>query len=89
MSSLKLSPSDGGYRGSPIVTTTDGHANPIVWIVGAEGDSRLHGFRGDNGAPLFTGGSTMAGLRHFQTLIATKERLFVGADGRVYSFRFD
>src|SRR5207302_2609584 len=25
--------------GAPIVTTTDGQANPIVWILGAEGDN--------------------------------------------------
>jgi putative pyrroloquinoline-quinone binding quinoprotein len=77
--------------GSPIVTTTDGHSNPIVWILGAEGDNRLHGFRGDTGEPLFSGGGAkeaMTGLRHFQTLIATKTRLFVAADGRVYSFAF-
>ncbi len=42
-------------RGSPIVTTTDGRSNPIVWILGADGDGRLHGFRGDNGEPLFAG----------------------------------
>jgi hypothetical protein len=34
--------------GSPVVTTTDGHSNPIMWILGAEGDDRLHAFRGDN-----------------------------------------
>lgn len=32
-------------RGSAIVTTTDGRSNPIVWILGAEGDNRLHGYR--------------------------------------------
>jgi hypothetical protein len=37
------------------VTTSDGHSDPIVWIVGAEGDGRLHGFRGDTGEPLFAG----------------------------------
>ena len=75
--------------GSPIVTTTDGHSNPIVWIVGAEGDNRLHGFRGDTGEPLFVGPSqAMAGLRHFQTLIATEQRLYVGADGGIYAFAF-
>ena len=31
--------------GSPIVTTTDGTANPIVFIVGAEADNRLYAFR--------------------------------------------
>jgi hypothetical protein len=73
-------------RGSPIVTTTDGHSDPIVWMLGAEGDDRLHAFRGDTGAPLFES-QPLAGLRHFQTLIATPDRLYVGADGRVYAFK--
>ena len=71
--------------GSPIVTTTDGRGNPIVWMLGAEGDNRLHGFRGDTGEKLFTG-PPLAALRHFQTLIAADHRLFVGADGRLYAF---
>jgi hypothetical protein len=71
--------------GAPIVTTTDGSANPIVWMLGAEGDNRLHGFRGDTGETLFTG-PPLAGLRHFQTLIAADDRLFIGADGRLYAF---
>jgi hypothetical protein len=77
--------------GPPIVTTTDGHSNPVVWILGAEGDNRLHGFTGDTGEPLFTGGGNaeaMAGLQHFRTLIATDERLYVAADGRIYAFSF-
>jgi hypothetical protein len=63
----------------------------MVWIVGAEGDNRLHGFKGDTGEPIFTGGSSgdaMTGLRHFETLIAADGRLFVGADGRIYAFSF-
>jgi hypothetical protein len=78
-------------EGSPIVTTTDGRANPIVWIVGAEGDGLLHGYRGDTGEPLFAGGgpgNAMTGLRHFQTLLAAGDRLYVGADGRIYAFAF-
>jgi hypothetical protein len=82
----------GGVRGagSPIVTTTDGHANPIVWMVGAEGDNRLHGFRGDTGEPLFRADAhpAMTGLRHFESPIAAADRLFIGADGRVYAFSF-
>ena len=77
--------------GAPIVTTTDGHSDPIVWIVGAEGDNRLHGFAGDTGEPLFTGGGpqeAMAGVRRFQTLIAAQDRLYVAADGRIYAFGF-
>jgi hypothetical protein len=78
-------------EGSPIVTTTDGRSNPIVWILGAEGDGRLHGFQGDAGEPLFTGGGpgeAMTGLRHFQGLLAAGDRIYVGADGRLYAFSF-
>jgi hypothetical protein len=78
-------------EGSPIVTTTDGRSNPIVWILGAEGDDRLHGYRGDTGALVFDGGGpgdAMTGLRHFQTLLAAGDRLYVGADGRLYTFAF-
>ncbi len=78
-------------EGSPIVTTIDGRSNPIVWVLGAEGNDRLHGFRGDNGEPLFAGGGpkdAMTGLRHFQTLLAADDRLYVGADGRLYAFAF-
>ena len=78
-------------EGSPIITTTDGRENPIVWILGAEGDDRLHGYRGDTGEPLFDGGGpedALTGLRHFQDLLATGDRLYVGADGRLYAFAF-
>jgi len=74
-------------QGSPIVTTTDGHSDPIVWVLGAEGDNRLHGFRGDTGEPVVTT-QPLAGLRHFQTLIATQDHLYVGADERIYAFIF-
>ena len=41
-------------EGSPWVTTTDGTNNAIVWVVGAEGDNKLHGYNGDTGAVIFT-----------------------------------
>ena len=78
-------------RGAPIVTTTDGRSNAIVWVVGAEGDNRLHGYRGDTGEPVFAGGGpdeAMTGLHHFQTLIVAGDRLYVAGDGRVYAFAF-
>ncbi len=71
--------------GSAMVTTTDGRANPIVWILGAEGDNRLHGFRGDTGEALIAS-DRLDGLRHFATLIAADGRLYVGADNRIYAF---
>ena len=64
-------------------------SNPVVWILGAEGDDLLHGFRGDTGEALYRGGGiAMAGLHHFQTLIATEDRLYVSADGRLFAFAF-
>jgi outer membrane protein assembly factor BamB len=76
-------------EGSPVVTTTDGRSNPIVWVVGAEGDGRLHGYRGDTGEQLYAGGGpteAMTGLRRFQTVLPAGDRLYVGADGRIYAF---
>jgi outer membrane protein assembly factor BamB len=74
-------------RGAPIVTTTDGSSNPIVWMLGAEGDDRLYAFRGDTGEKLFTS-APMRGLRHFGTLIATPQRLYFAGDNAVYAFVF-
>jgi len=72
---------------SPIVTTTDGTSNPIVWVLGAEGDNELHAFDGATGASIVSS-SAMQGLHHFQTLIATSDRLYVAADNMVYAFGF-
>jgi hypothetical protein len=78
-------------RGSPMITTTDGRANPIVWVVGAEGSNRLRGFRGDTGAVVFAGGGAAEGMsqvRRFQTPIAVDRHLYIAADQRVYAFVF-
>jgi len=73
--------------GSPILTTTDGLSEAVVWFLGAEGDNRLHAFKGDGGEPLFTS-EAMAGLHRFQSPIAAGGRLYVGADERIYAFAF-
>ncbi len=75
--------------GSPMVTTTDGHNEAIVWSVGAEGDSRLHGFDGDTGQRIFAGGGPgdVIGLvRRFHTPILAGGRIYVAADGVVKAF---
>jgi len=57
--------------GFATATTTEGHSNPIVWSVGADGDNRLHGVRGDTGELLFVGPTRpMVGVRRLRTLIA-------------------
>jgi PQQ-like domain len=73
--------------GSPIVTTTDGRSDAIVWVVGAGGDNKLHAFSGQTGAPIVSS-APMRGLHHFQTLIATADHIYVAADGTVYAFAF-
>lgn len=76
-------------RGAPIITTTDGSANAIVWAAGAEGDNLLHGFDAANGSVVFNGGGeVMAGLHHFVTILAAEGRFYVGADDKVYAFTF-
>ena len=75
--------------GSPIVTTSDGTSDRIVWIVGAHGDGYLHGFRADTGAVVFGGGGSanhMPRVREFSTILAAQGRLYVPSDGRIYAF---
>ncbi len=75
-------------RGSPMITVSTGNSNPIVWVVGAEGDNLLHGFNALTGATVYKGATAMQGLRHFQTLIAADGRLYVGADNKIYAYTF-
>ena len=75
-------------HGSPIVTTTDGRSNPIVFAIGAQGDSRLYAFRGDTGELLSSPRDRVPGTRDFETLIAADGRLFVIGGGKVYAFAF-
>jgi len=75
--------------GSPMVTTTDGRADPVVWSIGAESSNRLHAFHGGTGAVLFAGGGAaeqMSFVRRFQTPIAVNGRIFVAADNELYAF---
>ena len=67
------------------VTTSDDQADPIVWIVGADFDDKLHGFRGDTGKEVFTS-EPLNGLRHFVTVLAAAGRLYVAGDGRIFAF---
>jgi hypothetical protein len=77
-------------EGSPVVTTSDGMNDAIVWTAGAESSERLHAWDAETGAQLFAGGGAgdvMAGLRHFATLIVAHGRVFAAADDRLYAFR--
>jgi len=76
-------------KGSPWVTTTDGTNNAIVWVVGAEGDQRLHGYNGDTGAVVFAGGgpnALMNNTRKWNTGIVARGRIYFAASNKVYAF---
>jgi hypothetical protein len=73
--------------GAPMVTTTDGQSDAIVWVVGAESNQLLEGFDGDTGAVIFDGGNSPIGsVSRFSTPIAAKGRIFVAAAGTVVAF---
>jgi outer membrane protein assembly factor BamB len=74
-----------GGSGAPIVTTTNGKA-PIVWVAGAQGDGKLYGFRGTDGARLAAVAGGSAAIEQFQTVLSANGRLYVAADGAVYAF---
>jgi hypothetical protein len=77
-------------RGSPWVTTTDGTNNTVVWVAGVEGDQRLHGYDGDTGTVIYSGGGSnelMTGTREWNTGIAARGRIYFGADNKIYAFK--
>jgi len=77
-------------QGSPWVTTTDGSNNAIVWVVGAQGDQRLHGYNGDTGAVIYAGGGNeelMTGTRKWNSGIVARRSIYVANDNKVYAFR--
>ena len=76
-------------KGSPWVTTTDSTNNAIVWVVGAQGDHRLHGYNGDTGAVVYAGGGNnelMAGDRKWNSGIVARGSIYVANDNKVYKF---
>ena len=75
--------------GSPFVTSIDGTNNVIVWVVGSEGDQRLHGYNGDTGAVVYAGGGAnelMTGTRKWNTGIVARGRIYLASDNKIYAF---
>jgi hypothetical protein len=75
--------------GSPFVTSTDGTSNAIVWVVGSQGDQRLHGYNGDTGAVVYAGGGAnelMTATRYWNTGIEARGRIYLASDNKVYAF---
>jgi hypothetical protein len=70
--------------GSPMVTTTDGKSNAVVW----DANDHLWGYDGDTGAKVLDGTKTKMGtsMQYFNTPIDAKGRIAVGVDGQLYVF---
>jgi hypothetical protein len=78
--------------GSPIVTTTDGQSETLVWSVGIGGDGsqRLFAWNGETGALVFGGGGpgdSVGGIHTYTTPIAVNGRVLVAGDGQLYAFK--
>ncbi|MGO9066114.1 MAG: PQQ-binding-like beta-propeller repeat protein [Myxococcaceae bacterium] len=72
--------------GSPIVTTSDGTTDAVVWGLGANGDNMLHAVDGETGATIATS-TAMPGVIHWVAPLVARGSIYVPANGTVYAFR--
>jgi len=72
-------------NGSPIATTTGGGAESIIWVVGAQGDNRLHAVNAETGEALFTS-AQLAQVMRFNAPIAAKGRIYVAGNSAACAF---
>jgi hypothetical protein len=78
--------------GSPLVTTTDGKSQPVIWVGGNTSQvaagltaTMLYGIDGETGAILYKGGNC-PGIRQWTTPIAVKGHIVLGGDGHLCSW---
>jgi hypothetical protein len=72
-----------GVDTSPIVTTTDGTNEPIVWFLSG---GQLVGVDGETGAALYTSSDSCSAVRQWTSPIAVKGRIVVGGDKHLCSW---
>jgi hypothetical protein len=75
-----------GFPAAPMVTTTDGQNQPIVWFMNG---SRLMGVDGTTGATIYGGGSSTdacSGVHKWVAPIAVKGRIVVAGDTHLCSW---
>jgi outer membrane protein assembly factor BamB len=82
--------SDNQGQGAPIITSSDGQADALVWTAGTEDSGRLHAWDLATGRLAFAGGAAddaIVNSRRYTTVVDVKGRLIVAADGKVYAFK--
>jgi hypothetical protein len=82
--------------GSPIVTTSDGTNDAVIWALGANagvgtkpppgGDNQVHAYDGDLGTEIVSS-SGMSKISHWQAPIVAKGSMYVAGNTQVYAFR--
>jgi outer membrane protein assembly factor BamB len=72
--------------GSPIVTTSDGSADAVVWGNGGFGDNQLYAVDGETGA-LLVKSTGIAGVIHWVAPLVAKGSIYLPGNGTVYAFR--
>lgn len=68
---------------APIVTTSDGKNDAIVWYINS---GKLTGVDGDTGAAVYTSTDTCASVRQWTSPIAVNGRIVTGADTKLCSW---
>jgi outer membrane protein assembly factor BamB len=78
-----------GGRYSPIITTTDGSSEAVLWTISSGLPNRLRAYDAETGTVLFDGGSAdeaIGPLKNFLAPIAVNGRIYVAGDDRIYAF---
>jgi hypothetical protein len=78
--------------GSPIITTSDGTNDSLVWVIGtmerndgSGGSNQLHAWDLETGSMVVMGSDTLSKVHHFQSPIVVGGRLFVVGDTQLYA----
>jgi outer membrane protein assembly factor BamB len=75
------------WGGTPIVTTSDGTNDAVVWGLGAGGgDNQLHAYDGESGAPIVTS-SGLTNITHWITPIVAKGTMYVAGNAQIFAIR--
>ena len=77
---------NGQGEGSPIITTSDGANDALVWTAGAQASNALHAWDLATGTVVFAGGATadqIKNVRRFTSPIVVNGRVFVGGDNQL------
>jgi hypothetical protein len=79
-----------GGRYAPIVTTTDGTSDSVLWTISSGFPSnKLRAYNAETGEVLFDGGGTpdaIGTLKGFLAPIAVNGRIFIAGDNQLYAF---